>query len=226
MGDESNAFSNEVSVTLGSTSSDGIGKEFPDVPMSNKYHDAIGLLTEIKVFSGYPDGTFQPNKTLNRAELMKILAISDLKGEDTSTYRDCFPDVTDEWFAPYVCYGASLGWIQGYTDGLFHPERIVSRAEALKIIFKSADTEIPSFANVRELPYEDVFGSAWFAPYVVEAYNVGLLENIGATFGPNQGQTRGQVAEIIYRYFVVLWFNDDEPYTQELGDQFQIDWVL
>lgn len=229
-GVESAVFSNEVSVDFAiETISDpdellGV-KEFSDVPVSNKYYEAIHFLTEIEIFSGYPDETFQPNKTINRAELMKILAFSDLGEGELADYHDCFPDVQDEWFAPYVCYGKEMGWVQGYSDGLFHPERTVSRAEALKMIYESDSVEISSFVSTKNLPYEDIYSSMWFAPYVAQAYDDGLLENNGKMFGSDLGQSRAQVAEIIYRYFVLYWFEDDRPYTKELGNEFQAEWA-
>jgi len=156
---------------------------------------------------------------------MKILAFSDLGEGELADYHDCFPDVQDEWFAPYVCYGKEMGWVQGYSDGLFHPERTVSRAEALKMIYESDSVEISSFVSTKNLPYEDIYSSMWFAPYVAQAYDDGLLENNGKMFGSDLGQSRAQVAEIIYRYFVLYWFEDDRPYTKELGNEFQAEWA-
>lgn len=238
-GEESGVFSNEVSVSYGF---DGRGSveedegndvvasseaiEFSDVPVSDDHYDAISVLTELLLFEGYPDGTFKPARTINRAEFMKLLLKGDfdlMDDEEEASYGNCFPDVQDQWFAKYVCLAAESGWVKGYSDGLFHLERTVSRAEVLKIVYLSAGVEIPSFANTSDLPYKDVFGSAWYAPYVVQAYKDGLLENTTDSFGPNEGQNRAQVAEIIYRYFIVLWF-EDEPFTQERENQFQEEW--
>jgi hypothetical protein len=238
-GAESEVFSNEVSVAYGfdgrgSVEDDDIVATpissgpvvFSDVLVSDDYYDAISVLTELLLFEGYSDGTFKPTRTINRAEFMKLLLKGDfdfMDDDEKATYKNCFPDVQDQWFANYVCLGAESGWVKGYSDGLFHPERTVSRAEVLKIIYLSADVDIPSFVNTSDLPYDDVFGSAWYAPYVVQAYKDGLLENTSALFGPNEGQNRAQVAEIIYRYFVVLWF-ENEPFTQERENQFQDEW--
>lgn len=247
-GNESAMFSNEVGVRYQEgegvfpltdsgkepDQEEFIVKEFPDVPPSHRHHDAISFLTALEVFQGYADGTFKPNQSINRAELMKILSFGEYM-EDEDQYRDCFPDVKDEWFAPYVCYGAEQGWVQGYADGLFHPERIVTRAEALKMIYASAADALDVFnvstrgvstrgVSTRDLPYTDVYGSAWYAPYIVQAHKDGLLESSsGGVFGPDLGQSRSQVAEIIYRTVVVIAY--EKPFTPELEEQFLKDWA-
>lgn len=47
------------------------------------------------------------------------------KTEDENLYENCFEDVEDEWFAPYVCYAKEKGWVTGYPDGTFKPENNV-----------------------------------------------------------------------------------------------------
>lgn len=93
---------------------------------------AILYLADKGVLAGYPDQTFKPNNVVNRAELLKILVaslgVTDLSG------RNCFPDVTDQWFAPYVCYAKNQGWVSGYADGTFRPSEPVNKVEAIKML--------------------------------------------------------------------------------------------
>ncbi len=120
---------------------------FPDVAESHRHYKAVRYLTLLNVFEGYPDGTFQPDGFINRAEFMKILFVDSVEeSENPDSYKNCFPDVGEQWFAPYVCYGFEQGIVKGYEDGFFHPERTVTKAEALKMLLLGAEVVVPEHA--------------------------------------------------------------------------------
>lgn len=173
---------------------DGI---FYDVPASHKNKKAIEYLFDQKIINGYPDGTFKPDKTVNRAELLKILVAGNGVSPDTKEFGDCFSDVKDEWFAPYVCYAKKQAWVSGYADGEFKPAQTVNKAEALKMLLNSQGIEIPT--EVSGNPFDDVGAGEWFAPYVAKAKELKILEEIGAKLGPAANMARGGIAENLYR---------------------------
>ncbi len=217
-GDESETYSNEVTVTLETIT-------FTDVFPSHRNYEAIRFLTYLGVLEGYDDGSFLPNESINRAELMKVMVYGWLgQAPDAETYRDCFPDVTDEWYAPYVCYAYEEGWVQGYVDGYFHPENTVSKVEALKMIIESYGVDVPENASVADLPYDGVYSSAWYAPYLVTAYDMGLLEEESGDFDVDAGRTRAEVTEEIFR-LVVLDMMGEEAYNDEVLDGFLNYWA-
>lgn len=84
---------------------------------------------------GYADGSFAPNKSITRAEAVKILAEYldlDLPEEQTES---TFSDVEmNAWYAPYVEAVREIGIVSGYADGTFQPGKSITRAEASKII--------------------------------------------------------------------------------------------
>lgn len=171
---------------------------FSDLLTTHKNYDAILYLKENNVINGYPDGTFQPERTINRAELMKILVTNQNLTPDPAVYGNCFPDVTDEWFAPYVCYAKSKDWVSGYPDGTFKPDGVVNKVEALKMILKSRAVPLPS--AVSAMPFSDTSTSDWYAPYVEVAYSLGMLEEQkGGAMNPAGGMNRGGAGENIYR---------------------------
>lgn len=89
------------------------------------------------IVDGYPDGTFQPNTTVNRAEAVKMLLLATqlTESESGSLLPLAFSDVQDtDWFAPHVRNAAEREIVQGYADGTFRPEQSITRAEAAKII--------------------------------------------------------------------------------------------
>ena len=117
--------------------SNNSGQVFNDVPESSPYAAAIAFLKSRQIVAGYQDGTFKPDDKLKRDELAKLLvsAHGAIPHELTNNY--CFKDVKNEWFALYVCFAKSKGWVQGYGDGKFYPEKYLSRDEAEKMISKS-----------------------------------------------------------------------------------------
>lgn len=109
---------------------------YTDAPFTPADAAGISLLTSLNAIQGNPDGTFRPNRTLNRAEFLKIAVASSPKVRvSSSDAANCFPDVSrDDWFAKYVCLAKKRGMISGYPDGEFKPGRTVNYAEALKIL--------------------------------------------------------------------------------------------
>ena len=88
------------------------------------YQEDVAYLKGKGSISGYPDGLFRPQETVNRAEFLKLIFRS--KGEVEPVAVACFSDVpVDAWFAPYVCAAKRRGIVQGYSIGsrrVFKPD--------------------------------------------------------------------------------------------------------
>jgi hypothetical protein len=110
---------------------------FSDVTSSYQYASSITFLKHRGIIMGYADGTFNPQGYLTRAEFMKLLVTSHKASPHVLTHNRCFDDVSDEWFASYVCFAKGKGWIHGYDDGKFYPEKNISEDDAINMIFKS-----------------------------------------------------------------------------------------
>lgn len=183
------------------TGGDGILAEnvFSDISYSHPNKDAISFLYNTKIIQGYSDGTFKPDNEINRAELVKVLVESAGMTPSHHTFGNCFTDVGEEWFAPYVCYAEWAGWVEGYSDGSFKPAQTVNKVEALKLLFVSQGIDI---TEVYTQPFSDTPVSEWYAPYVAMAKDMGILEETGSYFEPGGLRTRGEIAENIYRMLV------------------------
>ncbi len=173
---------------------------FPDVN-NHKNSIAIEYLKDQNVINGYPDGTFKPENKINRAELTKVLVEGQGITPDEAQYSHCFPDVKQEWFAPYVCYAKAQGWVSGYEDGYFRPAKTVSKVESLKMILNAYGFTVPS--SVSAPPFEDIETDAWYTPFVSEAKQRGLLEETGTIFSPADDMQRSGVAENIFRTIAI-----------------------
>lgn len=175
---------------------------FADVPENSEHYAAIEYLKAKGVVSGYPDGTFQPEKNINRAETLKIL----LLGTGTtleSTQNIVFPDVqAGDWFYTYVRKAFELKIVEGYPDGNFKPENTINLAESLKVILLSFKAELPSAISTD--PYPDVAKDIWYAPYAQYSKDKVIIEprDDGYLHGERQ-MTRAEFAEIVYRLMYI-----------------------
>lgn len=152
----------------------------------NPYQESIEFLQESGILEGYEDGEFKPSNGINRAELLKVifLALDEDAGEGEG---NCFLDVQEEWFAPYVCRAKELGIVQGYPDGFYHPEREVNMVEAFKIV-------IEAFG----LMHDEVEGDeAWYQPYVDFVHNNGFFSRY--SYFPDRSSQRDEMAFLVHQ---------------------------
>lgn len=170
---------------------------FIDVTQSDPNREAILFLYKEGIIGGYPDGTFKPDKEINRAELLKVLIEGKGITPHKDNYNDCFPDVTEGWYEPYVCYAKESNWIKGYSDGTFKPSQIVNKVEAIKILLNSQDIELSeSFGKDY---FEDVSSDHWFYSIIYTAKEIGILEENNNNFYPGSDMKRGGFSENLYR---------------------------
>lgn len=161
---------------------------FPDVNPPHRNYEAISYVKSKNIINGYEDGAFKPDKIINRAEFLKIIAGSFLKNQNIeSCAYNYFNDVPpDEWYSKYICAAKKENIINGYNDGTFKPTNPISIAEAAKIIVETL-----------KLPVEKSASDSWYSPYLgVLSDRSAIPETIGS---PSQNITRGETAEIIYR---------------------------
>lgn len=160
--------------------------------MSRAERAGVNLLTTLEAVEGNPDGTYRPERLLNRAEFLKIVLLSHphaAEGVEATVPWNCFPDVSmSDWFAPYVCYAKEQGIVAGYPDGTFLPGKPVNYVEALKML-----TELYGH-NTSTEPRDQ-----WFSPYVrvAETLGLGLESNVA---NPALLLTRGQMARLAAAY--------------------------
>jgi hypothetical protein len=168
---------------------------FSDVGETYVNAEAIVVLYNEGVISGYSDGTFRPDNKISRAEFWAIVTNaldSDFGG---MTLENCFTDVQDQWFAVFVCYAKNQGWVSGFEDGSYKPEQIVTKAEALKMALQAFNYSVPDV--VGESSYRDVNGGDWYAPYAEIAFERQLISS-SSFFAPGYHMRRSDAAQIVY----------------------------
>ncbi len=157
--------------------------DFSDVPITHPNSDAILYAQENGIVQGYPDETFKPDKTINRAEFTKIIMETVFPG--SSEGENCFPDVRTDWFAKYVCDAVDRVIINGYPDGTFKPGEQINFVEAAKIIVLAFNFEYDTDAEIWFKGYVDILANKNAIPTSINAFDKKI--------------TRGEMTEIIYR---------------------------
>ncbi|NLP14713.1 MAG: cell surface protein [Clostridium sp.] len=98
---------------------------------------AIQYVSSKQLFSGYPDGSFKPNRNITRAEFSTVVfkllkAAKSLKDEEIKDNK--FKDTEGHWARQNIEQLAALGYINGYPDGTFMPDYNIKRAESVALI--------------------------------------------------------------------------------------------
>lgn len=110
----------------------GDAKTFTDVPANQWYAKAVMTLAGKGVISGYPDGTFKPDASITRAEFV-TMAMNFANAEKGTACS--FPDVPQNmWYYGAIAGATQNGWISGYPDGTFGPDRYITCAEVTSVI--------------------------------------------------------------------------------------------
>ena len=104
---------------------------FDDVPADAWYVTEVSTLARLGVFVGRTTDVFAPDAPITRAEFATVCARFDQSG--AAEDRD-FSDIGGHWAEQYIRQAAALGWVQGYPDGTFGPDRPITRAEAVTMI--------------------------------------------------------------------------------------------
>lgn len=183
---------------------------FIDVPKSHPNYVSIDYLQKNNIVKGNPDGTFAPERVVNRAEALKMIFEAAGIVPDQTSKESTFPDVkSGDWFHKYVELARRLEIVKGNPDGTFAPARSVNRAEMLKMMLETYRFNQKDWAA--QTMFSDVNKDNWFAAYVNYAGHIGLVQKDenGKVF-PEQNLTRGQVAEIIYLMTVIRRGNDNQ----------------
>ncbi len=176
---------------------------FKDIS-ENWAYPLILMLFSKGIVNGFPDGNFYPEKSLTRAEFIKIL-MEALKPPIPLIHvqNPTFSDVPfSHWASSYVENAALLGWVKGFPDGTFRPEDPLTKEQVLTFIVRAGNlkAETPKRATFPDLPAEH-----WAFPYVETAVQHGLIgvndfNLTNSLFGTGLPSTRSQVCLIMVRF--------------------------
>ena len=192
---------------------------FTDVTDPNAwYYKAVYWALENNITSGYGEGTFQPNATVTRAQVVQFLyniagrpSIEGLKAES-------FRDVKENaWYYNAVTWASANGITSGYGEGTFQPNVPCTRAMIAKFLRQYAayigestsilghaihyDAETGELDILYEPPsFTDVKQDAWYHDAVIWAAQKGITSGYGeGTFQPNASCSRAMMVTFLQR---------------------------
>ena len=144
--------------------------DFADVTEDSWYNTAVSTMAGMNILKGRTANSFVPQAPITRAEFAAICARFDSgKAEENSG----FTDISGHWAEKEIERAATLGWVSGYTDGSFHPDAPITRAEAMtlinRVLCRMPETKADLLDSMTKWP--DNQPGAWYYLAVQEATN-------------------------------------------------------
>ena len=147
-------------------------KTYSDVNKDDWYASAITIMTELNIVKGYEDGSFKPNAPITRAEFATMASQFDKLNGGSLNFTDVN---TSHWAYPYIASAYNKGWISGYPDGSFRPEKSISREEVVSITNRMLDRKCDlDFVEKNKsilIMFKDNPESSWSYGDIIEATN-------------------------------------------------------
>ena len=170
--------------------------------------DVVDTLVSLGIVEGFEDGSFQPNATVTRAQMAKMIYVLRTGKSDASAYNDdktSFTDIGSHWARGYIKYCQSLGIIAGKSNTKFVPNEKVSAQEAAKMLLVTLGYDATKAGLV---------GTNWAAKTNALADENGLLEDVNTSFtGPCPRQYAAQLIYNAIDTATVVW--RDDAYTNQ-----------
>ncbi|MCY9665566.1 S-layer homology domain-containing protein [Paenibacillus alginolyticus] len=131
----------------------------------------LNTMEHLAYLSGYEDGTFAPNKAITRAEFT-IIAVS---FSNKAAGNKSFTDVSNtHWAYSSIATSAEYGWVNGYPDGAFEPDKTITRAESATIVNRMLNRQpdkkaIDASTSIKV--FKDLSSGYWAYYDIMEATN-------------------------------------------------------
>ena len=145
---------------------------FPDVVLNHWFNNAVSTMANANIIFGMPSGMFEPDRAITRAEFAAAMTRFFVVAQFTGA--DMFPDIAGHWAEPEINTAVRAGWVTGFPDGTFMPDKNITRAEVAAIINRilkrlpeTADDLLPGMIVWPD--NADV--TSWYYLYVQEATN-------------------------------------------------------
>ncbi len=166
--------------------------------INGTYEEAVEVLSALKVFQGYENGSFVPQGSITRAEVAAIIyriVTGDVTNKQVGIYADYnkFDDVkSTSWYAGYVNFCANAEYIKGYDAKTFGPNDPVTGYQALAMILRAVGYDKNG----------EFTGAGWQTQTAAVGKKLGITDNVSeGTLGV--AATREVVAEILFRSILV-----------------------
>ena len=146
---------------------------FDDVPEGAWYATPVNVMAELGIVDGVGDDKFEPNREITRAEFTTMaMRFAKVPSGGVNIFTDVAPS---DWFYSYVVNSIQYGWIEGYGDGTFRPDRLITRAEVTTIVNRMLDRQADMAFVIQNrdklTKFTDLTTEHWAYYTIVEATN-------------------------------------------------------
>lgn len=157
-------------------------------------YNYIKTLASRNIIKGYPDSSFKPDESLNRASAAVVIA--KLLNLEPVKYDLSFTDNVPDWSKNFIMAAYKEDILRGYEDNTFRAEKPISRQEFAVIIVKALNYK---YLEEKETSFSDndKIGK-WAKRYVEKAVELELIKGYeDGTFKPEEKITRAEVSVIV-----------------------------
>ena len=178
---------------------------FDDVAKDAWYRESAERLAKLGLVKGNGEKKFSPDVTVSRAMFVTLLGrLYELDGKTADGTGTAFADVAaGQYYSDYVAWGAKNGLVQGYADGRFAPDDVVTREQMALFLFryaKLAGQDVSQRADLAKFA-DGAAVSDYAADAMSWAVAAGLMQGTGSNKLTPQGSvTRSQLVVLLDRF--------------------------
>ena len=198
--------SGKLSVTACDGAEGCPSQAFDDLKSSAWYHEAVDFVISRGIMQGVDSRSFAPGLTASRATVVTVLYR--LSGERASGEGGVYSDVKPgRWYSDAVSWATENGIVEGYGDGRFGPNHIVTREQLAAMLHRWAEHKALDTSPAGSLSAFTDGGkvSSWAKPALEWAVGSGLMEGRSASeLAPGGSSTRAELAELMLRWYTII----------------------
>lgn len=181
-----------------------VTKQYDDVAANYWAHDIIAQLAGKQIIQGTTAATFDPRRSISRAEFAALLVrVLKLKGETENIFNDV---AAGAWYADEVSAAFGAGIVKGRSASLFDPQAPITRQEMAVMLMKAYSIKTgTSTASEETVPFIDSDKiNEWAMASIQSAHKLGLIQGREQNrFAPDADMTRAEAAQAIYQLLAI-----------------------
>lgn len=177
---------------------------FSDVKKGQWFYDYVLDMADRGIINGYDDGTFRPNETLRRCEMVQMLY--KMAGSPAVSGKASFTDLEAQWYQDAIAWAEENHIVDGMGNGKFDPNGPVTRQQLVTMLYRLSEAEKVNY-DLSSGGFADVSDvHAWALDAVKWAVSEGILNGTtlegktGLYLAPANEATRAQAAKILSLY--------------------------
>lgn len=168
---------------------------FYDVPNDSFYYEAVKWAAGKNIASGVGNNLFAPDQPCTRAQIVTFLwrAAGSPEPENSGSFSDV---PASAYYAKAVAWAVENGITTGTGDGMFSPDAVCTRAQAVTFLWRYEKATVASRSN----PFTDVAADSYYADAVLWAVKEDITKGTtDTTFSPGADCTRAQIVTFLWR---------------------------